>query len=140
MTRMITACLALVVLAAGPALAHHTASSLGTVRITQPVMAGGKMLQPGTYEIRDTGEHATPLPGQSPDAQTYVEFVANGMVMARDIAELMPGQAAPVGTSGGTSGGSSARPRVELLKGGDFMRVSTTHGGERYLIHLPVAR
>jgi len=135
MTRMITACLALVVLAAGPALAHHAASSLGTVRITQPVMAGGKMLQPGTYEIRDTGEHATPLPGQSADAQTYVEFVANGTVMARDIAELMPGQNAPVGTSGG----SSARPRVELLKGGDFMRVSTSHGGERYLIHLPVA-
>jgi hypothetical protein len=133
---MITACLALVVLAAGPALAHHAASSLGTVRITQPVMAGGKMLQPGTFEIRDTGEHPTPLPGQSPEAQTFVEFVANGTVMARDIAELMPGQATPVGTSGG----SSARPRVEMLKGGDFMRVSTTHGGERYLIHLPVAR
>ena len=135
MTRMITACLALVVSAAGPALAHHAASSLGTVRITQPVMAGGKMLQPGTYEIRDTGDHATPLPGQSPEAQTYVEFVANGMVMARDIAEVMPGQAVPVGTSG-----TSARPRVDLLKGGDFMRVSATHGGERYLIHLPVAR
>jgi hypothetical protein len=133
---MITSCLALVVLAAGPALAHHTASSLGTVRITQPVMAGGKMLQPGTFEIRDTGDHPTALPGQSPEAQTYIEFVANGMVMARDIAELMPGQAAAVGTSGG----STARPRVELLKGGDFMRVSTTHGGERYLIHLPVAR
>ena len=136
MTRMITACLALVVLAAGPALAHHTASSLGTVRITQPVMAGGKMLQPGTFEIRDTGEHPTPLPGQSPEAQTFIEFIANGTVMARDIAELMPGQATPVGTSGG----ASARPRVELLKGGDFMRVSTTHGGERFLIHLPIAR
>jgi hypothetical protein len=110
---------------------------LGTVRITQPVMAGGKMLQPGTYEIRDTGEHATPLPGQSADAQTYVEFVANGTVMARDIAELMqdePGR--PVGTSGGTS----SRPRVETLKGGDFLRVSMSRGSERLLIHLPVSR
>ena len=138
MTRMITACIAVVVLGAAPALAHHAASSLGTVRITQPVMAGGKMLQPGTYEIRDTGEHTTPLPGQSADAQTYVEFVANGTVMARDIAELMPGLPAPVGTSGRTSGGPNARPRVELLKGGDYMRVSTSHGGERYLIYLPV--
>ena len=135
MTRMITACFALVALGAGPALAHHAASMLGTVRITQSVMAGGKMLQPGTYEIRDTGEHVTPLPGQSADAQTYVEFVANGIVMARDVAELMQDQPGPVGTSGGTS----SRPRVEMLKGGDFVRVSMSRGAERLLIHLPVA-
>jgi hypothetical protein len=133
---MITVCLALVALGAGPALAHHSASMLGTVRITQSVMAGGKTLQPGPYEIRDTGEHVTPLPGQSAEAQTYVEFVANGMVMARDIAELMQDQPAPVGTSGGTT----SRPRVEMLKGGDFMRVSMSRGSERLLIHLPVAQ
>jgi hypothetical protein len=136
MTRMITACFVLVGgLAGGPALAHHAASMLGTVRITQPVLANGTMLQPGTYEIRDTGQHVEPLPGQSESAQTYVEFVANGMVVARDVAEVMPDQPAPVGTSGG----SSARPRVQLLKGGDFLRVSTYREGERYLIHLPVA-
>jgi hypothetical protein len=141
---MITACFALVVLGAGPTLAHHSASMLGTVRITQSVMAGGKALQPGTYEIRDTGEHVTPLPGQSPDAQTYVEFLANGMVMAREVAELMQDQPEAVGTSGATSGASSAsssaRPRVEMLKGGDFVRVSMSRGAERFLIHLPVAR
>jgi hypothetical protein len=136
MNRMITAGLALaVMLTAGPVLAHHAPSSLGTVRITQPVKAGGTMLQPGTYEIRDTGEHTTPLPGQSADAQTHVEFVANGTVVARDIAELMPAADAPVGTSGG-----GARGRFDTLKGGDFARVSMSHGGERYLIHLPVAK
>ena len=140
MTRMIPACFALVTLAAGPALAHHSASMLGTVRIAQPVMAGGKMLPAGTYEIRDTGEHVTPLPGQSADGQTYVEFVANGMVMARDVAELMQDQPGPVGTSGDTSGRTSSRPRVEMLRGGDFMRVSMSRGAERLLIHLPVSR
>ena len=135
MTRMITACLAFFgVLAAGPALAHHGASVLGTARITQPVLAGGTLLQPGTYEIRDIGQHVTPLPGQSEDAQAYVEFVKNGRVVARDVAEVMPAQPAPVGTSGG----SSARPLVQLLKGGDFLRVSAYREGERYLIHLPV--
>jgi hypothetical protein len=122
------------VLLAGPIYAHHGSAALGTVNITQPVMAGGKMLQPGTYELRDTGEHVTPLPGQSEDAQTWVEFVADGTVVARDVAEVMPGAPRPVGTSGGTT----ARPRVELLKGGDFLRVSTFHRGERYLIHLAV--
>ena len=140
MKRMITAGVALaVMLVAGPVLAHHAPSSLGTVRITQPVMAGGTMLQPGTYEIRDTGQHGTPLPGQSEDAQTHVEFVANGMVVARDIAEVMPAQPAPVGTSGATSG-ATARGRFEILKGDDFARVSMSRGGERYLIHLPMAK
>ena len=136
MTRMITVAVALVALFAASVQAHHTPAMLGTVRITQPVKAGGMVLQPGTYEIRDTGEHGKPLPGQSEEAQAYVEFVANGKVVARDIAELMPGQAAPVGTSGG----STARLRVERLKGDEFVRVSTSRGGERYLIHLPVAR
>ena len=140
MKRMITAGLALaVMLAAGPVLAHHAPSSLGTVRITQPVKAGGTMLQPGTYEIRDTGEHAKPLPGQSAEAQTHVEFVANGMVVARDLAEVTATEAVPVGTSGATSGGAT-RSRFEMLKGGDFARVSMSRGGERYLIHLPVAK
>jgi hypothetical protein len=136
MTRMITAAFALVALSAASVQAHHAAAMLGTVRITQPVKAGGTVLQPGTYEIRDTGEHAKPLPGQSEEAQAYVEFVANGMVVARDIAELMQGEAAPVGTSGGVS----TRLRVERLRGDEFVRVSTSRGGERYLIHLPVAR
>ena len=115
MTRMITAAVSRSWrCAAAPALAHHAPSVLGTVRITQPVMAGGKMLQPGTYEIRDTGEHATPLPGQSADAQTYVEFVANGTVVARDIAELMPGQ--PSVRSGRAAVRARAL-RVELSQG-----------------------
>jgi hypothetical protein len=136
MTKEITVGLALVgVLAAGPAFAHHGPASLGTVRITEPVMAGGTLLQPGTYEVRDTGEHVKPLPGQSADAQTWVEFVMNGKVMARDVAEMMPGAARAVGTSG-RSGGL----RVERLKGDEFVRVSTWYGGERYLIHLLPAR
>ena len=28
--------------------------------------------------------------------------------------------------------------RVELLKGGEFLRISVRRGGERYLIYLPV--
>ncbi len=137
MTKEITVGLALVgVLAAGPAFAHHGPASLGTVRITEPVMAGGTLLQPGTYEVRDTGEHVKPLPGQSEDAQTWIEFVMNGKVMARDVAELMSGHAAPVGTSGRTG----ARLLAERLKGDEFLRVSTSRDGERYLIFLPYAR
>lgn len=121
-------------LAAAPVSAHHVASALGTVEITQQVLANGKMLPAGTYEIRDTGQHPDPLPGQSVDAQTYVEFVSNGTVVAREVAEVMGGSPGPVGTAGRATG----RPRVEFLRGGDFLRVSTHRENERYLIHLPV--
>jgi hypothetical protein len=114
-------------------LAHHGArGTLGTVRVTTPVMAGGTRLEPGVYEIRDTGQHVMPMPGQSADAEVYVEFVRNGMVVAREVAELID----PEGTAVGTSG-SNSPARFEMLKGGDFARVSLTHDGERYLIHLP---
>ena len=133
MTRLLTGFALAGVLATGSAFAHHAATTLGTVTITQPVMAGGTTLQPGTYELRDTGEHPKPLPGQSADAQAYVEFVSNGTVAAREIAEVMPGARDVVGTSGGAS-----RARVERLRGDEFLRVSVNHNGERYLVHLPM--
>jgi hypothetical protein len=123
-------------LAAAEASAHHGSFVLGTARITQPVLVGGMRIGPGTYQIRVTGEHLQPLPGQSEDAGQEFELVANGQVVARDFAEVLPGSAAPVGTTGGADG----RARVELLRGGEFVRVSATRGGERYLIHLPVAK
>jgi hypothetical protein len=117
---------------AASAQAHHGPSVLGTVTIAQPAMAGGTMLQPGTYEVRLTGEHMAPLPGQSENAAQVVEFVSDGRVVARDAAEVIESDVRPVGTSGRTQAGL----RIEPLRGGEFLRISTTRGGERYLIHL----
>ena len=123
-------------LAAGPAFPHHGPSALGTVQINDAVMVGKTAVQPGTYEIRTTGEHLAPLPGQSEEAVAVVEFVKDGMVVAKDAAEIWPDSTAPVGTSGR----SGARARVERLKGDEFLRISVSNNGERYLIHLPLAK
>jgi hypothetical protein len=101
---------------------------LGTVRVTQAVLADGKPLAPGTYDVRLTSESLTPLAGQTPGAERRVEFVANGQVIGRDVAVVMSASGAA----------DTAQPRVELLKGGEFLRISATRGGERYLIHLPL--
>lgn len=138
MTRLTVGVALASVLAVSPALAHHGAATLGTVTITQPVTADGKMLAPGTYEIRDTGEHVTPLPGQSDEAQAYIEIVSNGAVVAREIAEVMPAAPRAVGTSGAASGQASTRLRVETLRGNEFLRISANRDGARYLIHLPM--
>ena len=139
MTKMITAGLALVgMLVSAPVQAHHAASSLGTVRLGQPAMAGSTTLQPGTYEIRLTGEHVKPLAGQSEESGQYVEFVMNGTVAAKAAAEVIAASTGAVGTSGAT-GGAVSRARVEMLRGNEFLRISMNKGGERFLIHLGVA-
>lgn len=120
------------VMTVAPALAHHGPSSLGTVRFNQPVQVGGVTLQPGTYEVRLTGEHVAPLPGQSDEGEQRVEFVSSGQVVAKEVATVIPvSTAAVVGTSGSPSVG-----RVQMLKGNEFMRVSFNKGNERFLIHL----
>jgi len=127
---------AIILLVAMVATAAYAASvTLGTVNITQPVLAGGMPLPPGTYDMRLTDEFLPPNPGQSPDAEQVVEFVKDGMVVARGAAEVLPMSDA-VGTSGGAS--ASSKLRVEKLKEDDFIRISTVRDGKRYLIYLPI--
>jgi hypothetical protein len=99
-------------------------------------MARGTPLPPGTYEVRLTQERPTPLAGQSPDAQRWVELVANGKAIAREIAEVLHDDDLPaVGASSARVGNGA---RVVMLAGGEFLRISVKRDGERYLIYLPV--
>ena len=137
MTKAATLGIALMcALAAGPAFAHHGPSVLGNVQISDAVLIGDTTLHAGRYELRLTGEHLTPLPGQSEESEQVVEFVKDGIVVAKDAAEVLPAAATPVGTSGR----QNALARVERLKGDEFLRISMTKDGERFLIHLPLAK
>jgi hypothetical protein len=109
---------------------------LATVRITTTVIAGGTPLPPGTYDIRLTQERPTPLAGQSPDAQRWVEFVAEGKVIAREIAEVLQDDDLPA--LGASSQPVRSGTRVEMLKGGEFLRISVKRDRERYLVYLLV--
>lgn len=111
---------------------------LATVRITQPVMADGKPLPEGTYQLVLTDERPTPLPGQSPDAQRWVAFVADGNPVARELAEVLRDSDLPA--IGASARSTRDGVRVDVLKGGEFLRVSVTRQGQRYLIHLLISR
>lgn len=113
------------------------AGTLTAVHITQSVLANGKPLPPGLYELRLTNNRPTPLPGQSQDAGHWVEFVANGNVVAREVAEVLRDDDLP--SVGASSVPARDGTRVELLKGGEFLRISVRRGSERYLVYLPVA-
>ena len=120
------------------ALAHHTtpgqAHRMAEVRITERVLASGKPLPPGTYEVIVTDERPASESGVPIENQRWVEFVQNKQVIAREIAELFTAADRPVGTSG-ASGASAV---VQRLRGDEFLRIAVTDGGARYLVHLPL--
>jgi hypothetical protein len=126
-------------LTAAPAFAHHTnaamAHTTAVVNVPAGLLAGGKPLPAGRYEVIITDERPAVEAGTPSENQRWVEFVQNGQVVAREIAEVFTAAERPVGTSG--AAGSRARAVVQTLKGGEFVRIAVNDGGARYLIHLP---
>jgi len=130
------------VLSAGSATAEvdpaATSAVLTTVRINAPVLAGGAPLPAGTYEIRLTGQRPSPPAGQPQDAEESVEFVADGKVVARETAEIIDDDDLPA--EGASSQTVQQGTRVEMLKGGEFLRISIKRDRQRYLIYLPTRK
>ena len=114
-------------------------AALGSVRLPRSVMADGKALKAGTYQVRLTAQAASPaVAGQT--MERWVEFVQGGKVVGREVVsivpaaeakDLQPGPDAPASTRSGS--------RVEMLKGNEYLRVWINRGGVGYLIHMPPA-
>jgi hypothetical protein len=111
------------------------ANRLTTVRITMAVMAGGTSLPAGTYELRLTGQSSVPVGDEQRTVREWVEFVANGKVVAREVAEILYDDDLP--SVGASSQRVPSGTRVEMLKGGEFLRISVKRENVRYLIYLP---
>jgi len=119
--------------------ADATQARLGSIRLPKNVLADGKPLPAGTYQLRLTGEEASPTPaGQTPGAERWVEFLRGSKVVGRELATVVPdseiGQIAE-------GHGKPARngQRVDLLKTQKYWRVWMHRGANHYLIHLPPA-
>lgn len=109
--------------------------NLGSVTLAKKVMADGKPLAPGTYQVRLVGENAKPGVGQSAEGEQYVEFVKGGKVVAREVATVVSN--ADIGSIVKTHKPTMNGVRVETLKGNDYVRVWINHSGQNYLINLP---
>jgi len=108
---------------------------LGTVHLTHKVMADGKPLAAGTYQVRLTTDEPKPAVGQDPAAEKYVEFVKGGKVAGREVASVIGPEDIGKIAKGKKPGRNSST--VELLKGGDYLRVWINKGGTNYLINMP---
>lgn len=122
--------------ALGASLAAQSANtSLGTVTLSKRLMADGKPLAAGTYQVRLSSDEVKPAAGQSPDAEKWVEFVKGGKVVGREVATVVSAQDIGSIAKGKKPGTNSAS--VEMLKGGDFYRIWINRGGNNYILNLP---
>ncbi len=112
-------------------------ASLGTVHLTKKVMADGKPLAAGTYQVRLTTDEPKPAVGQSPDSERYVEFLRGGKVAGREVATVV--SAEDIGKIAKGRKPKANSSVVELLKGGDYVRVWINRGGNNYIINMPPA-
>ena len=114
---------------------------LGTVTIPRAVLADGKPLPAGRYTLRLTPQTAEPtVAGQVPDLNRWVEFVQNGQVRGREIVSIIPAAEVKDTMTGPDlteRAPTAGRQRVEMLRGGDYLRVWITRNGTNYLLHLP---
>jgi hypothetical protein len=141
-------------LTAAPALAQHKAPNqqpatdtapsaptgelvLGTVHLAKATTADGKPLPAGTYQVKLTAQEAKPdAKGASENIERWVEFVQKGAVKGREVVSIVPQNEVKnvVKDSPPPAGGA---PKVQTLKGNDYMRVWFNKGGNHYLIYFP---
>jgi hypothetical protein len=119
-----------------PALAQQ--NNLGTVNIPKRVMADGKPLAPGTYQVRLSNDEVKAATGQAPGSERWVEFVKGGKVAGREVATVVSQQ--DIGQIAKGKRPKANGSMVEMLKGGDYWRVWINRGGNNYIINLPPAK
>jgi len=139
MKRMVLVGAIAAALAASTAFAQSSraAANLGTVHIAKKVMADGKPLAPGTYQVRATDDAPKPGTGQDPNGEKYVEFLRGGKVVAREVATIVP--ASDISKIAKKNPPKAGTSRTELLKGGDYYRVWINKSGTNYIINLPTS-
>jgi hypothetical protein len=74
--------------------------------------------------------------GQAGDNVRWVEFVQGGDVKGRELASVVPSAEAKQVVKG--TGPAAGTARVDLLRGGEYLRVWAVRGGSHYLVHLVV--
>ena len=71
-----------------------------------------------------------------------MEFVQGGQVKGREVVSIIPADEVQQTAAGAGSrdrpGAARSAIKVQMLKGGDYLRVWIARQGIQYLIHLPV--
>lgn len=113
------------------------ATTIGTVRLPQAVLADGSQLAPAAYQVRLTNDQPAAAVGELPGAERWVEFVKDGKVAGREVATVIA--AADIGNIAKGPQPPVNGSRVDVLKGGDYLRVWINKAGTHYLVNMPLS-
>jgi len=113
------------------------ASRLASVNIPVAFTANGQPMTAGTYSIRLSDAAVSPVVGQSPGGEQWVEFLKGGNVAGKEIATVVSGpDSKQVLKSASPASGTA---KVQTLKEKNYVRVWITEAGKTYLLHLPIS-
>ena len=133
--RILSAVLVAIVAVSGAVSAQAKKSaSIGTVKIGG-VIADGKPLAAGTYALRVSDAMPAKVVGQTLDESRWIEFTQAGQVKGRELATVLSKDALKDMTRK-SAAPAAGTAKVQMLKGGDYVRVWVNAGGTNYLIHL----
>jgi len=110
---------------------------LGVVHFGKSLKADGKVLPAGTYQVRLTAQEAMPAAkGQTAALERWIEFLQQGQVKGREVVTIVPqSEIALVERDVPPHVNAS---KLEMLKGGNYMRLWINKGGYHYLVHFPM--
>jgi hypothetical protein len=110
---------------------------LGTVHLAKATTADGKPLPAGVYQVKLTAQEAKPdAKGASENTERWVEFLQKGAVKGREVVSIVP-QNEVKNVVKDAPPAANGTPKIQTLKGNDYMRVWFNKGGNHYLIYFP---
>jgi hypothetical protein len=110
---------------------------LGTVHLPKAMTADGKPLPAGTYQVRLTAQESRPdAKGASENLERWVEFLQGGTVKGREVVSIVP-QAEVKNVVKDAPPRAGGAPKVQMLRGNEYVRVWFNKGGNHYLIYFP---
>ena len=110
---------------------------LGSVHLTKATTADGKPLPAGVYQVKLTAQEAKPdAKGASENIERWVEFLQKGAVKGREVVSIVPQNEVKNVVKDAPPAANGA-PKVQMLKGNEYLRVWFNKGGNHYLIYFP---
>ena len=111
---------------------------LGTARLPRGVMADGKPLPAGTYQVKVTAQEARPeAVGTTESLERWSEFLQRGASKGREVVIIVPQSEIKMVVK--DTPPRAGAPRVQLLRGNEYLRVWFNKDGNHYLIYLPTS-
>jgi hypothetical protein len=111
--------------------------ALGSFRLPKAVTADGKSLGAGTYTAKVTAQEAKPdAVGTTEPLERWVELSRGKTVAGREVIVIVPESEIKMVVKDAPPRAGGA-PKVQTLRGNDYLRVWFNRGGHHYLIYFP---